>query len=363
MLDRDGARLRVEEARLALSSAARRRSSLVIVLFKDLPARAIRTSRRRGSGSLALANRDCTGTSAISGSLGGHARGVAPPDRPAATAVGGALGRRARARVDDDVGDHDDRRRRPLRQQIPRPPAKAPHLGRPRHERQAGHLPRAGDQRPERAVADRVLEPLDQARRQPRRLGARARARPGRRSSIAHRGRCPGTPTAVRPRRQRRRAPGPHRPEPEPGHAQALPQAGRPALAAARRLAAGLLRRLVPRMVLLHLLQAEPARHARHPPRTDGVRQRDRPAGPRADLGRHRQDLRRRRRRCSSTSTGARRRSSRTGASRRSAVRVARTPVRVELNIKGDLPRLDLDPRNLGAQVGFTFVPAKQPQH
>ena len=51
------------------------------------------------------------------------------------------------------------------------------------------------------------------------------------------------------------------------------------------------------------------------------------------------------------------------GGEKTVSVRVARTPVRVELRIKGTFRASTSDARNLGAQVGFTFVPAKQPQH
>ncbi len=51
------------------------------------------------------------------------------------------------------------------------------------------------------------------------------------------------------------------------------------------------------------------------------------------------------------------------GGEKTVAVRVARTPVRVELRIKGTFRASTSDARNLGAQVGFTFVPAKQPPH
>ena len=43
-------------------------------------------------------------------------------------------------------------------------------------------------------------------------------------------------------------------------------------------------------------------------------------------------------------------------------VPVPQTPVRVELRITGTYPASSSDPRSLGAQVGFTFVPAKQPR-
>ena len=49
-------------------------------------------------------------------------------------------------------------------------------LGRSRHRRRADALPRPEDRRRERPLAARVLEPLDQARLEPRRHGARARA-------------------------------------------------------------------------------------------------------------------------------------------------------------------------------------------
>ena len=41
---------------------------------------------------------------------------------------------------------------------------------------------------------------------------------------------------------------------------------------------------------------------------------------------------------------------------------VAQTPVRVEINVAPTtlIPPTDLDPRNLGVQVGFTFLPAKR---
>ena len=180
---RDGARLRVEEARLALR---RRRGGFRARAGRgsSRSSSATRTSRRPGFAIAALANRelhwdvdDLRLGSVVA--LGVSLLLIALRRRR----WRGALGRSARARVDADVRDHDDGRRRPLRQQIPRPPAKAPRLGRPRHARQAGHLPRAGDRGPERTLADRVLEPLDQARRQPRRLARPARVPAGRRSS------------------------------------------------------------------------------------------------------------------------------------------------------------------------------------
>ena len=51
------------------------------------------------------------------------------------------------------------------------------------------------------------------------------------------------------------------------------------------------------------------------------------------------------------------------GSEKTVAVRVAHTPVRVELRIKGTFRASTSDSRNLGAQVGFRFVPAKQPSH
>ena len=51
---------------------------------------------------------------------------------------------------------------------------------------------------------------------------------------------------------------------------------------------------------------------------------------------------------------------SRTGRRRRSASRSRSTPVRVELNISPTFHANAYDPRDLGAQVSFKFVPAKQ---
>ena len=50
----------------------------------------------------------------------------------------------------------------------------------------------------------------------------------------------------------------------------------------------------------------------------------------------------------------------RNGTQQRLEIPVARTPVRVELRIHPTFRASISDPRNLGAQVGFEFIPAKK---
>ena len=101
------------------------------------------------------------------------------------------------------------------------------------------YLGQADHAGPERAPADRVLEPLAAARLQPRRHGARAPARPARPSIVSKDGRLSRMPgrQPVRARRQRRQRCR-RRPSTTWGQLTPLPQ-GRP-VEAARRRAAGL---------------------------------------------------------------------------------------------------------------------------
>src|SRR5581483_8185452 len=212
-----------------------------------------------------------------------RARGLARRARaPADPCRRRARGRR-RGCLDAHVADRDDERRDPLREPVPRAPADAPRLGRPHDGREADDVPRPGDRRPERPLADRVVEPLDQARRQPRRLRARAR------TDVHAEPPAPGRPPVgarrrrLRRRRQRRQAPGADRRVRTADAARPLP-AERP-VAAARRVPAGLQRRLGARLVDVHVLQARAARDCRRPHRAARL-QRRREAGPRHDLGR-----------------------------------------------------------------------------
>ena len=113
----------------------------------------------------------------------------------------GAAHGRAAARLDARRRDLDDGRARQRRRPVPSEPAGPAELGRRAGARAARDLRRPGDPRPVRRAADRVLEPFDQARHEPRRHRARARARPRRRISSTPTGSCRTTretPTSSR---------------------------------------------------------------------------------------------------------------------------------------------------------------------
>ena len=159
------------------------------------PAPAIPTSRRPGSGSPRSPTAYCTGRRRPPARLGGDARAVARSllalrrrRRPRTLASScSSLAWMLTSEIATTVGvDHFANQTSAT---ICRSPLNWVDL---RHARPAGDLPRAGDQGPERALADRVLEPVDQARRQPRRLGARARARPGTPDVVTPDGRLSG---------------------------------------------------------------------------------------------------------------------------------------------------------------------------
>ena len=103
----------------------------------------------------------------------------ARPARGAARARRRGGGDRAAARVDARRRDHGDRGRRQHREQLPQPPRAAARPDRPVDGPAAGDVHRPGVHRPERALADGVLEPLAPARREPR---LDRRPGPGRRS-------------------------------------------------------------------------------------------------------------------------------------------------------------------------------------
>ena len=131
----------------------------------------------------------------------------------------------------------------------------------------------------------------------------------------------------------------------------------RGALASARRRPAGLLGQLVPAMVRLHLLQAEPEGDARaHLGRAgyDGGC-----AAGRATIASARSGSTSTPRRSSSTSTRRIHHTVANGSQTTLAIPVAATPVRVEISIPNAIPPSAADPRHLGAQVGFTFKPAE----
>ena len=140
------------------------------------------------------------------------------------------------------------------RRPVPQEPAGPAELGRRARARAARDLRRPGDPRPVRRAADRVLEPLDQARHEPRRDRARAgpdvdpEPRQPRGAPVRRLGKplCPRR-HGCRPRRPRRE---------ETGSDDALLHR-RQALASARRRPAAVLGHLVPQLVRLHLLQAE----------------------------------------------------------------------------------------------------------
>ena len=122
--------------------------------------------------------------------------------------------------------------------------------------------------------------------------------------------------------------------------------------------AAGVLRRLGRRAVDLHVLQARPARHARRQARPHRL-QRRRPAGRGPHPRRHGEDLPKGIGPAIDRVTLRRRTLVENGKATQILIPVAHTPVRVELNISPTFRANAYDPRDLGAQVSFQFVPAK----
>ena len=195
---------------------------------------------------------------------------------------------------------------------------------------------------------------------QPRRHRARPRADRHARASSRPTGRLSRMPDS-RLRRSPTTASRSRRPVVEPLRASSTLYRRRRPVAAARRRAAGLLGRLGARLVDLHVLQARPARDARGDALAARATTATRAARARAGRGRHRR---------ASTRSKAARCMGRVHARQRTVDRNGTTQVTLQLPGRADArARRDLhhptfrasvsDPRDLGAQVGFKFVPRR----